>query len=214
MGKQKLKKPRVPVITSIKPQKNKKRVNIYLDGKFGFGLDLENFVKLGLTVEQELTEERINEIVKLAEFQKTYEKITKFATLRPRSEKEIKDWLKKKKVHQSLHKELFNRLKRLELVDDKKFARWWVEQRLNFRPRSKRAMVYELKNKGISKEIIEEIFSIQRIDEEKIAEKLLKSKNYRWRNLPGAEARKKMAAFLQRKGFGWPIIKKALDKAG
>jgi len=40
----------MPVITSIKAQKNQKRVNIYLDGKFSFGLDLENFMKLQLKV--------------------------------------------------------------------------------------------------------------------------------------------------------------------
>ena len=47
----------MPTITSIKPQRNQKRVNIYLDGKFGFGIDLENLVTLRLRVEQELTEE-------------------------------------------------------------------------------------------------------------------------------------------------------------
>ena len=42
----------MPIITAIKPQKNKKRVNIHLERKFGFGIELENFVKFGLKVEQ------------------------------------------------------------------------------------------------------------------------------------------------------------------
>jgi len=61
----------MPVITQIKSQKNKKRVNVYLDGKYGFGIDLENFMKMGLKVEQELSEKEISEILKKAEFQKT-----------------------------------------------------------------------------------------------------------------------------------------------
>jgi len=61
----------VPRITAISPQKNGKRVNIYLDGKFGFGIDLENYVTLGLKVESDLTVEKVNEIIKKAEFQKT-----------------------------------------------------------------------------------------------------------------------------------------------
>ena len=73
----------MPIITSIKPQKNGKRVNIYLDEEFGFGLDLENFVKLGLKVEQKLSEDEVEEIVKKAEFQKVYDKILRFASLRP-----------------------------------------------------------------------------------------------------------------------------------
>jgi len=104
------------VITSIKPQKNKKRVSLYLDGEFGFGLDLENFVKLGLKTGMRLKDEEIREIVKKAEFQKVLDKLLKFASLRPRSEKEFNLWLKKHKVHQSLHEDLFNRLKRLELI--------------------------------------------------------------------------------------------------
>ena len=201
----------MPIITKIKPQKNKKRVNIYLDNKFGFGLDLENFMRLGLKVEQEFSEKKIKEILKKAEFQKVYEKIVRFATLRPRSEKEINNWLRKYKVHQSLVKDLFNRLKRLELLDDIKFAKWWVEQRMNFRPKSKRIMIYELRSKGINKNIIEDVLSEVKIDELKIAKELLQKKKYKWGKLPRLEARKKMSEFLGRKGFAWGIIKNVID---
>lgn len=201
----------MPQITKIKPQKNKKRVNIYLDGKFGFGLNLESFVKFGLKVEQELSEKKIEKIVKEAEFQKVLEKLLKFATLRPRSEKEIDDWLRKHKVHKSLHKSLFNRLKRLNLVDDLSFTKWWVEQRASFRPRGERALRSELWKKGIAREAVEEVLSEIKIDEEKVARKLLEDKKYKWENLPTLEARKKMSDFLARKGFDWETVKKAID---
>ncbi len=202
----------MPIITAIKPQKSKKRVNIHLDNKFGFGIDLENLVKLGLKVEQELSEEEIEEIIKKAEFQKVCDKIVRFASLRPRSEKEISDWLRKYKVHKSIHKELFNRLKRLDMLDDKKFAQWWVEQRLSFRPRGKRALTAELWQKGIDRDLIKEVLEKTKIDEEKIAFNLLKKKSYKWKNLTKFEARKKMSEFLARKGFNWEIIKKATKK--
>lgn len=200
----------MPVITSINPQRNKRRVNIHLDNKFGFGLDLENFLKLGLKVEQELSEEEVEKIVRKSEFQKTSDKLLKFATLRPRSEKEIKDWLNRKKVHESLHKDLFNRLNRLELIDDKKFAQWWVEQRNEFKPRGKRALEAELRMKGIMKEIVDKVFRKTKIDEVKVAKELLTKKTYKWKNLPKREAYQKKSQFLARKGFGWEIIRKAL----
>lgn len=200
----------MPIITSIKPQKNQKRVNIYLDGEFGFGLNLENFLKLGLKLEQIVTDKEIEEIVKKAEFQKTLDKILKFATLRPRSEKEIKDWLKRKKVHESLKKELFNRLKRLELLDDKKFAQWWVEQRLSFRPRAKRILNYELRMKGVDKKIIDKVLSETEINEEKIAKELLETKKYKWKGLEEYEARQKISGLLARKGFDWETIEKVV----
>lgn len=202
----------MPTITAIKPQRNKSRVNIYLDNKFGFGLDLDNFVKLGLRVEQELSEEEVEDIVRKSEFQKTSDKLLKFATLRPRSKKEIIDWLKRKKVHESLHKELFNRLNRLELVDDTKFAQWWIGQRSQFKPRGKRALEAELRMKGIKKEVLENALSDLKIDEEKIAKELLLKKEYKWKNLSKRDAREKKGQFLLRKGFGWEIIEKVLNK--
>ncbi|MFV1916948.1 MAG: RecX family transcriptional regulator [Patescibacteria group bacterium] len=198
----------MPIITSIKPQKNKKRVNIHLDNKFGFGLDLENFMKLGLKVEQTVTETEIEEAVKKANFQQSLDKLLRFATLRPRSEKEIYDWFRKHKVHKSLHKGLLKKLKRLDLIDDSKFAKWWVEQRVNFRPKAKRILSQELRLKGIDRNTIEDVLAEVKIDEGKIAKGLLEKKKYRWEKLPKLEARKKMSEFLGRKGFGWEVIKK------
>lgn len=202
----------MPVITAIKPQKSRKRVNIYLDGKFGFGIDLENFTRMRLRVEMELTEKEIEEIVKKAEFQKTLDKLLRFATLRPRSEREVKNWFSRRAVHESLHEELFNRLRGLDLIDDKGFAVWWIEQRTAFKPRGKRALGAELRNKGIKKEIIEEVFGEIELDEESIARQILQKKKYRWEKLDKYEARRKMAEFLARKGFAWEVIEKVLKK--
>ena len=195
-------------ITEIKPQKNGKRVNIYLDGMFGFGLDLENCVKLGLKVEQDLTETEVEKIIKKAEFQKTLDKLLKFATLRPRSEKEIKDWFKRKKVHETIKDELSNKLNRLELVDDEKFAKWWIEQRMQFRPKPKSIMYQELRIKGIKKEIINEVLENTEVDEVKMAKELLEKKKYKWEGLDKLTARREMSEFLARKGFDWEVIKK------
>ena len=203
----------MPIITAIKPQKNKKRVNVYLDNKFGFGLDLEAFIKLELKFEQELTDEQVRKIVKEAEFRKVYDKLLRFSTLRPRSEKELKDWLKKHKVHLSIHENLFSRLKRLDLLNDNKFAKWWVEQRMEFSPRGKRALIAELRQKGINRDLIIQLVneSISQGYEEKTARKLLQKKKYKWERLQKLEAKKKMSEFLARKGFGWEVIKNAID---
>lgn len=202
----------MPRITSIKPQKNQKRVNIYLDGKFGFGLDLENFLKLGLKVGEELSEDEIEKIIKKAEFQKTLDKLLKFASLRPRSQKEIRDWFRRKKVYPGLRKELTTKLKKLDLVDDEKFAAWWVGQRTTFKPRGYLALIYELRLKGIDKKVVEKVLEEINLDEEKVALNLLKNKMYKWEKLSGREAREKMASFLSRKGFSWEIIEKVLRK--
>lgn len=200
----------MPTITSIKSQKNKKRVNIYLDDKFGFGLDIETFLKRGLKKDQVLSEEEISSIVKGGEFQKTYDKILRFATLRPRSETEFIEWLKKHKVHKSIYNELFNRLKRLELVGDKKFSKWWIDQRSQFRPKSKRALIQELRQKGVKTDIIEEVLSNENIDESSAAKRILAKKSYKWKKLTGIEKRKKIYVFLMQRGFSGDVIREVL----
>jgi regulatory protein len=100
----------------------------------------------------------------------------------------------------------------LGLIDDEKFAQWWVEQRSLFKPRGKRALEMELRMKGIKKEVIGQVLSDIEVDEEKVARELLNKKSYRWKNLPKREARAKMSAFLARKGFNWEAIEKVLGK--
>jgi regulatory protein len=200
----------VPVITSIKSQKNKKRVNIYLDEKFGFGLDLENFVKLGLKVEQFLSEEEVVEIIQKAEFQKIYDKLVRFATLRPRSVREVNTWMVKHQAPDSIRNELFDKLYKLELVGDEKFARWWIEQRLQFKNKSKRELIAELRVKGIEKNIIEDVLEELPVNETHSAKKLLEKNEYRWEKFDTPTAKRKKSEYLARKGFGWDVIKKLI----
>ena len=203
----------MPIITSIKPQKKKDRVNIYLDGKFSFGIDLENFVLTGLKVEQELSNKEIADIVKKAEFQKTLDKLLRFAMVRPRSEKEVDGYFRRKKVHASLYPALLEKLKHLNLLNDEEFARWWVEQRQSFRPKPKRILNIELRTKGIKKEIIEKVLGETKIDEEKMARELLNKKMYKWKALPAREACQKMSQYLAGKGFSWEMIEKVVSKS-
>lgn len=197
----------MPIITALKPQKNKKRVNVYLDGKFSFGIDLDNLVKFRLKVEKQISENKVNEIVKEAELQKVFGKLIRFATLRPRSKREITTWFKKHKIYKGIQDVLINKLKRLKLIDDQKFAQWWVEQRMSFRPKSLRVLKLELREKGIDRSAIEDALSEVNIDEDKIAKELLEKKKYRWEKLPKLERKKKMSEFLARRGFGWSVIK-------
>lgn len=208
----------MPTITSIKQQKNKRslppggksRVNVYLDDKFGFGIDLDNFVLLHLKVDQELTDEEIEKIIRKAEFQKTWDKLLRFAMVRPRAEKEITEYFRRKKVHESMHEELLEKLKHFELLDDQKFAEWWVDQRNNFKPKPKRILQIELTKKGIVREIINNVLEETKVNEEKMARDLLARKAYKWKNLEPRVARQKMSQYLAGKGFSWDTIERVL----
>jgi len=200
----------MPQITRIKAQKNKKRVNIYLDGKFAFGLDADNFLKAGLKVGQKLTEKQVDDLVFKNEFQKLLNRALRLISRRPRSEKEIRDYLRRKKSPPKLIEEVIKKLKKLKQINDLEFARWWVEQRSTFRPRGKFGLTMELRQKGIDKTIIEK--SINKVDELPLATKLAQKKLRVYKNLPRQEFYQKMSAYLVRRGFSWEIIKKVVAK--
>lgn len=196
-------------ITQIKPQKNKKRINIYLDGKFAFPLDADNFLKAGLKIGQRLSEKEIKRLRDEDVKGKLYDKVLKFLSYRPRSEKEIRDYLEKKGGNTEVIKKITRKLKRQKLVDDAAFAAWWIEQRLTFRPRGKKALRMELTQKGINRELAEEVIN-QMVDELALAEKVVQKKVKAYRKLELLEFREKMTAFLARRGFSWETIKKVL----
>lgn len=201
----------MPVITAIKAQKNQKRVNIFLDGEFSFGLDLENFMKLQLKVNQELSREQIKVITDEGEKAKAIEKVLTFASTRPHSKKEILDYLKRKRINVLIHSHIFEKLEKYGLIDDFIFAKWWVEQRLAFKLKSKKDISFELKQKGIDTNVIKNILDDSEIDEIKIAKELIIKKSYKWQRFDEKTRRQKVYQYLVGKGFGWNIINSVVD---
>ncbi|MCJ7793237.1 MAG: RecX family transcriptional regulator [Candidatus Marinimicrobia bacterium] len=200
----------VPQITKIKAQKNQKRVNLYLDGKFAFGLDADNFLKAGLKVGQPLSQKQVNDLIFKNEFQKLLDRTLRLIARRPHSDKEIRDYLKKKKTSLKIIEEIMKRLKKLNQVNDEEFTQWWVEQRVTFRPRGKFGLTMELRQKGIENNLIEK--TVEKINELPLAEKVAQKKTKFLKNLPRKEAYQKLSAYLARRGFSWETIKIVVAK--
>jgi len=168
------------------------------------------------------------QINKEDEFQKIFHRVLRFLSFRARSKKEILDYLNKKKVGEKRKKQVLEKLKKINLLDDKEFVLWWVEQRINFRPSGRRLLEQELRKKGVEREIIEEtleeIFKKEGKSREAIASRVYssfevelalraaKKKFNRYKKLSPLEFRQKMAAFLSRRGFSWEVIKEVVDE--
>jgi len=193
-------------ITAIHKQKKRNKVNIFIDEKFAFSLDYETLLKYSLSKGVVLSEEKIRKIVKDADFAKWYSKALDLISRRPRSEKEIHDYLRKKAVGDLLMLEVTRELKERKFIDDTAFAFWFVDQRVNFRPKGKRALLYELKQKGISEDIINTVFSDNKLDEIQMAEKLVAKKMRLLQRFSKKKQREKIIMFLKRRGFLWDAI--------
>ncbi|OGH37891.1 MAG: hypothetical protein A3B44_03820 [Candidatus Levybacteria bacterium RIFCSPLOWO2_01_FULL_38_21] len=143
------------------------------------------------------------------EFEKFYNKTLRFLSYRPRSEKELRDKLKKKKTSGEIINKIILRLKENNFINDEEFVKWWIEQRTTFKPRSFRLIKMELKQKGVSNDLIEKVIDDLRltIDDLKSAKKLIQKRLSRYKNLPREKKFQKIARFLSSRGFDYDIIK-------
>lgn len=149
------------------------------------------------------------------ELERAYNRVLRFLSHRPRSEKEIKEFLRKIRASYAVSEKIFQKLIDHRLVDDEKFARWWVEQRMEFRPQSLWVVKLELKRKGIQEEIINKLLNnsaIRQSGNENLR-KLVQKKLVKYKGLSKLEIYKKLGDFLQRRGFRWEEIKRVIDEA-
>ena len=185
--------------------RRKDRANIYLDGKFVLSLSLDEVVKRGLAKGEEFDESSLGNLASVSEEEKIFEKIVNFISYRPRSKKEITERIKRyaPSLHEKSKDQILEKLAKLQLVNDREFAQWFVTSRALHRPRSSRHLRSELYAKGISKDIIEETVSKLGGDLEAIKKIISKKANL---------SRPKLIAHLARLGFSWELIKGEVDK--
>jgi len=143
-----------------------------------------------------------------ADFEKILNKVYRFLSLRPRSEKEVADYLKKRKIFSPDFEKILKTLKRQKLINDLEFAKWWIEQRETFKPKGKIALRSELKQKGIPEEIIEK--ALIHINEKSLAKKALAKKIEVYRSFHPEEFLRKISQFLSYRGFSWQTIEKII----
>lgn len=189
-------------ITALSAQKrNPKRVNVYLDGEFAFGL--ARIIAAWLSVGQTLSEEKIAQLRAEDEYEYAYQQALKILNYRARSEAEIRQNLKEHEISEETIQKVLERLSQIGVVDDSRFATTWIENRNEFRPRGRRALAMELKQRGVDPDTIEQ--SLQSIDEEALAYQAALKQARKLRDLETQTFRQKMFAFLARRGFSYEI---------
>lgn len=153
---------------------------------------------------------------------KLIERLYKLFSIRLRSEKEIRDYFRaknyklkikdKEQISTSLINSVIQKLKEQKLLDDQEFARAWMEARS--KKYGKNRIKQELFQKGIDREIIEEVVSGQvTVDSGiQVAEQALEKKIRIWRNLKPMEFKKKAYEFLMRRGFEYEVVKSVVEK--
>ncbi|MEA1926774.1 MAG: regulatory protein RecX [Candidatus Auribacterota bacterium] len=151
---------------------------------------------------------------KTKEYRKAWESALRLLNYRERSIKELSDRLSEKHYSPGTITAVIKRLKELDLLDDKKFARLWTRSRVHSKPRSAWLISRELREKGISEEVIQEVVEDEYTpeQEEEAAMSLAKKQAMRYRTDEPEKAREKLFAFLSRRGFSSDLIWKCLEE--
>jgi regulatory protein len=211
-------------ITDIALQvRNPDRVNVSVDGKYRFSLDVAQVAELGVKKGREIDESELALLMGESEFGKLYQSALEYSIMRPRSQREMRDYLYRKTlprryksrtsgeikeragVAKSIAERTFNRLVDRNYVNDEVFARWWVESRNLTRGTSLRKLRAEMMAKGIAASIIDAALSEgERNDNDELL-KILQKKRRRY---PDDQ---KLMQYLARQGFRYDDIKEALE---
>jgi regulatory protein len=196
-------------ITALKMKAGRsKRVVVHLDGKAAFSL--APVLAASLSVGQELDDGQITEFKRRQAREEAYHRALSLLGRRPRSERELEQYFKRRGFDEEIAAAVIERLCDQNLVDDHAFARAWIENRNEFRPRGPFALRAELRKKGVASDAIDA--ALEGFDQEKIAIKAANKMMRRWKDLSAEDFRSRLNSFLSRRGFDYQILPDVIAK--
>lgn len=198
-------------ITALRTGRGRgKRLNIFLDGKFGFSLAAEVVAKEGLQVEQSLSTEQIEALTNSDHFQSHFNRALHYLSYRPRSESELRAKLSQRGVDSTMQEAVITGLKERGLLDDMAFAQFWKDNRESFSPRSRWLTRLELRQKGVANDIIDQV--VETIDDDESAYRAALSKTRSLTLSDYQDFRRRLGEYLKRHGFSYEVINPTLAR--
>ena len=200
-------------------QRDKNRVNVSIDGKYRFSLDILQVTSLGVKVGKELNQEELDELERESQFGKLYNRTLEYCFVRPRSQREVRDYLYRKTLDRrskdgqlrpgyskQLTERVFERLVEKGHIDDENFARYWIENRHQRKGISRRTLLAELSSKGVDRSVAEHLLVNSERNDVIELEKVIHKKQSRYSD------RQKFIAYLMRRGFSYDDIVASLER--
>jgi regulatory protein len=194
-------------ITSLQTQAtDHERVSVFVDDHFLLGVNALIVLQLGLRVGQTLSAEQLVQLRSEEALQQAVDRALNYLSFRPRSREEVRRYLKRKETPLELIDTVLTRLDKLDFVNDRAFASFWIESREHFNPRGSNVLKNELRMKGVDRDVVDELVS-----DEQDGERALiagRKKAFSLLRLPAMDYktfRTRLGAFLQRRGFGFSV---------
>ncbi len=200
----------MPTITAIEKQKRRPRADVYLDGAFALTLRLDVVVMSGLATGDELSDARRRKIEAEGQRLDTTEAALRLLAMQPRSEKDLRDRLKRRSFRTVAIDAAIARMRELGYLDDAAFARSWVEARQASTPRSRRALAFELGRKGVDRDAVDE--AVAPLSDPDAAYDAAQRRLRSLRNLDRATFTRRLGSFLASRGFGYGVTRATIER--
>jgi regulatory protein len=192
------------IITKIERQKkNRSRMSVFVDDLYAFSVSEDTYARFILHTGQTLTEEERTEIERTENESSVKKTALKFRSYRPRSRKEISEYLQKKGFEESDIAIGITFLTDNNLINDEEFARMLCRDRLMLKPIGRSSMRQLLYKKGIDRNLTERILDEQYTSESEkaLALKEAERKFKRVSSLPPLTQKKRIFEHLVRRGY-------------
>ena len=200
----------VGIITALRVSDRKKQVRVFIDGSFSFTVVEDVAATAGLKIGQHLLAEQIRELKQANLFKTCLEAALHYLGYRPRSETEVRQRLHRRGFNNEVVDEVIISLEERKLIDDVAFAHYWKDSRLSFRPRSKRLIKLELRQKGVTAETANEV--VEDLDDERAAYEAGLKKARVMSGLDYNEFRRRLSSHLRRRGFDYGTVSSAVAR--
>jgi regulatory protein len=193
-------------ITAITPQKKDKlRCNLEVDGRFYCGMKLETVMKNRLKVGLVVTEESLAVLQLESEKQTALDKALTHITVSMKTEKEIRDYLKRKGYLQDVCDYVVEKMKGYGFLDDAQYAKQYAESA--GKRKGARLIAMELRRRGVDEDTA--MVAVSEITDGEESAKRVLEKYLRGKEL-NRETYRKAYAHLISKGYDYDTAKSAL----
>ena len=209
-------------VTKLSSQiKNPDRINIFLNNKYEFSLDISQVIDLAVKTPKIYSDEEVVVLRREGEFSKYYTKAMVYSLARPRSTREISDYLyrqtrtktylvkgeRRERIGMApeLSQRIINKLIEKKYLNDENFARYWVENRNLKKGISERTLKQELLKKGVSQEIVNTVIENSERNDEEELKKVIAKRRHRY------ESDDKFIKYLMSKGYQYYQIQEVLS---
>ena len=196
------------LITAIEPRRKSLRA-LYLDGELAVNIDAQTLLSSRFQVGTEITDEELHELLAASDANRAKEKALYLIAHRDHSKKELVDKIRRTASQEAAEKAA-DRMEEIGLIDDRDYARRYASELFQRKYFARKRVEYELKQKGIGPDFIEEL--LEELEPEPVGQiGALVERKY-LRALDDERGRRRTVAALQRLGYRWEDIRRALKE--